>query len=82
MGVLFSGNMDFARVGRILPYYIRLAERKGADIELLLHPGGCGKTDIPWESSSKSFGKFYTAAGRKEELLTAIAIKNTQKEGF
>ena len=85
MGVLFSGKMDAARVQEILPHYLRLAEHKGADIEVLLHPGGCKKEDIPWESSAKSFGQFYTASGRKTELQTAMQMINTvreKKEGF
>ncbi len=82
MGVLFSGKMDTARVEKILPHYLRHAARKGADIEVLLHPGGCEKADIPWESSARSFGKFYTATGRKEELQTAIQLNNIEKEGF
>ena len=54
MGVLFSGNMDFARVGRILPYYIRLAERKGADIELLLHSDNNNLTILDGDGDFRS----------------------------
>ncbi len=82
MGVLFSGRMDALRVQKILPHYLRLAARKGMDIEVLLHPGGCATQDIVWKSSAKSFKKFYTSPDRSEEFLTALQLKKVQKEGF
>lgn len=74
MGVLFSGHMDAARVKKVLPHYIRLAEKKGMDIELLFHPGHTESGDAVMDDKKKGFNRFYAAGGRKTEYNTLQAL--------
>lgn len=74
MGVLFSGHMDAARVKKVLPHYIRLAEKKGMDIELLFHPGYTESGDAVMDDKKKGFNRFYAAGGRKTEYNTLQSL--------
>ncbi len=71
-GILFSGNMDEKRVGKILPEYIKLAEKKGRDIEVLFHPGYLSPSDET--NADVCFEKFYLSKNRKTEFDSLIKI--------
>ena len=74
LGVLFSGNMDKKRVEKILPRYIKKAEKKGKDIEVLFHPGYLnGKEDIA-DKKGIAFENFYFSKGRKTEYDTLMSM--------
>lgn len=74
-GILFSGKMDKSRVEKVLPHYIKLAEKKGKDIEVLFHPGYL-KEDEKAPGENIVFQKFYYSPGRKIEFdaVTNLSI--------
>ena len=73
MGILFSGKMD-KRVLKILPHYIRLAEKKGMDAEILFHPGYLEEREINLEEKNIVFEKFYLSQNRKTEFDSVTNI--------
>ena len=73
-GVLFSGKMDEKRVNKILPQYIKMAEKNNKDIEVLFHPGYIEKSGIDLKNKNISFEKFYFSKDRKTEFDTAMKI--------
>lgn len=74
MGILFSGNMDYKRINKILPKYIKKAEKDGRDIEILFHPGYLDKKEPDFEKKNVVFEKFYLSKNRKTEFDSAIKI--------
>ena len=72
-GILFSGKMDEKRVGKVLPHYIKLAEKKGKDIEVLFHPGYLYKDEVTL-ADDLCFKKFYLSKDRKTEFDTVIKL--------
>jgi len=81
-GILFSGKMDEKRVNKILPHYIKKADKNHKDIEILFHPGYIKERDISLNEGVLSFEKFYLSSGRKTEFDTVISLysKNNKKE--
>ena len=77
LGVLFSGEMDEKRVLKILPKYCKLAEKSGADIEVLFHPGYMERPDHDFDAKNVVFDKFYLSHKRKTEF---DSLMNLQKE--
>lgn len=65
-GILFSGKMDEKRVNKILPKYIKTAEKDGRDIEVLFHPGYMDKDEFKEENTV--FRDFYLSENRKMEF--------------
>lgn len=74
MGILFSGKMDEKRVIKILPKYIRMAEKNGKDIEVLFHPGYFEKSEINFKNKNIVFERFYLSKDRKTEFDSVIKI--------
>lgn len=74
MGILFSGKMDRKRVCKILPKYIKMAEKQGKDIEVLFHPGYLDENEIDFKSKNIVFEKFYLSENRKTEFDSAMKI--------
>lgn len=73
-GVLFSGKMDEKRVRKILPQYIKMAERSNRDVEVLLHPGYLQEETLDFRHEGVVFEKFYRSENRKTEFDTAMKI--------
>jgi predicted glycoside hydrolase/deacetylase ChbG (UPF0249 family) len=73
-GVLFSGKMDEERVNKILPKYIKMAEKDGRDIEVLVHPGYLDEGEIDFKGKNIAFKKFYTSLNRKTEFDCVMKI--------
>lgn len=71
-GILFSGKMDEKRVDKVLPEYIKMAEKNGKDIEILFHPGYLGKTEL--DLKNIAFKKFYMSENRKTEFDSVMKI--------
>lgn len=67
IGIIFSGYMDEDRILKILPDYYKTAKKKGADIEILFHPGYLTENEIHSPLVRKSFMKFYMNEGRYVE---------------
>lgn len=74
-GIMFSGNMNTRRVEIMLPKYIRLAQKRGQNIEVLFHPGYTEPGEPVFDKRKESFRKFYFSAGRKNEY-TALTTAN------
>ena len=73
-GILLSGKMDIARVEKILPKYIKLAEKHGRDVEILFHPGYLEKGEEEFESKNVAFKKFYLSENRKTEFDSVMKL--------
>ena len=67
MGLVLSGRMEYESVHRLLPDMERAAARRGAELELVMHPGwgvGPGEgLDVP----GGPFEAFYLSPGRRGE---------------
>ncbi len=74
LGILFSGRMDEKRVKKILPNYIKLAERDGRDIEVLFHPGYMDENEIDLKNQDIVFREFYLSENRKTEFESVMKI--------
>ena len=73
-GILFSGKMDEKRVNKILPKYIKMAEKDGKDIEVLFHPGYLTKNEVDCKNKNIVFKEFYISANRKTEFDSLMKI--------
>lgn len=71
-GILFSGKMDADRVAKLLPKYIKLAEKRGRDIEILFHPGYLLPGEADFKDKNIVFEKFYLSENRKTEYDSVI----------
>lgn len=69
-GLLFSGRMDGRRVFKLLPAFVRIAEKKGLDVEASFHPGYLRRGEPFLDPYKESFQKFYLSPGRKIEFET------------
>ena len=68
LGVFLSGSMHRGNVDAILPDAIKLARKKGWDLEILSHPGGVEEAeDIAKLTSHEDF-KFLTSPLRRKEV--------------
>ena len=67
-GILFSGRMDFKRVEKILPKFIKLSKKNNKDLEVLFHPGYVSPGETCQEILNAKFKKFYLSDCRKTEF--------------
>ena len=74
MGILFSGKMDEKRVSKILPKYVKMAEKDGKDIEVLFHPGFIEEKEL--DKKEIAFEKFYLSEIRKTVYDSVIKISD------
>lgn len=74
MGILFSGKMDKKRINKILPQYIKMAEKNGRDIEVLFHPGYLSENESDFKNKNIIFKKFYLSENRKTEFNSVVNI--------
>lgn len=80
MGLVISGNLEYRLVRALLPDFQRLAEKRGRDLELVMHPGwgvapGQG-LDVP----GGPFEAFYTDPGRRREYDCLINLARDIRE--
>ena len=68
-GVYFSGKMD-SRLKKVLPKFIKKAERHNRNIELLFHPGTMLKSELTSEFKKEGFNEFHLSENRKIEYNT------------
>lgn len=78
-GIMFSGNMNEKRVNRLLNAFVRHAERKNRDLEVLFHPGFVETAEGKNAMKEYKFSTFYLADGRKKEFLAAKNIAKDEK---
>ena len=60
---------------KILPKYIKMAQKHGRDIEVLFHPGYLEKSDAPLKNRNINFEKFYLSENRKTEFNSVMKIQ-------
>ena len=81
-GVFFSGNMDYKRVGSLLPDLQRAARNKKVLLEVLFHPGQAVEEEMGDEFNQDEGREFYLSKGRKiefEALNYFSKIQNQKK---
>lgn len=74
LGVLFSGKMDEKRVNKILPKYVKLAQKNEKDIEVLFHPGYLEGNDSDFKDKNVVFKEFYLSDNRKTEFDSVMKM--------
>lgn len=74
-GVYFSGKMD-SRLKKILPNFIKKAERHNRNIELLFHPGTMLRSELTSEFKKEGFNEFHLSENRKIEYNIVNEVKN------
>ena len=77
-GILFSGNLDEERVNKILPKYIKLAEKDSRDIEVLFHPGYIDAQGFDTNEKNIIFDGFYFSEDRKTEFDSVMKISTKE----
>ena len=80
MGILFSGKMDEKRVSKILPQYIKMAEKSKSDIEILFHAGYLKENKAELKKKNIVFESFYISENRKTEFDSVMKIKERSVE--
>ena len=74
-GIMFSGGMKETRVRKLLPYFIRYADRHGESLEVLFHPGYIPGSESAACLKEIKFKKFYASSGRQHESAAARHIR-------
>ena len=70
-GIMFSGGMTEARVKKLLPHFIRYADKHGESLEILFHPGYIPGSESAAAHKDIKFKKFYASSGRQRESAAA-----------
>ena len=85
MGLLFSGHLTEEKIRKVLPRYIKIAEKRGKNIEIGFHPGYVEAEESLMDGYRKGFEHFYFSPWRKKEHDTLMQLKcqvKSTKEGF
>ena len=56
-GIVMSGHMDIDRVPVLLPDFIKIAEKKGMDLEVLAHPGKAVSIETCIDPGNEEYSK-------------------------
>ena len=75
MGIMYSGKMTEEKIKKLMPYYLKLADKGGNDIEVTLHPGYVKTGEALMDGYRKSFKHFYVSPWRKKEYDTLTNFK-------
>lgn len=75
MGAMFSGQVTEDKIKKLLPHYLKIAEKHGRDIEIALHPGYLENGERLIDGCRKDFEKFYFSKWRKKEYDTLMNFK-------
>ena len=79
MGAMYSGRMTEDRIRKLLPHYLRIAKRRGQDIEIAMHPGYAEQGEELIDGHRPDFEKSYLSSGRKEEFQVLQSFHFEQK---
>lgn len=74
MGILFSGNMNEIVIKKILPKYLKLAEKNNKNIEIGFHPGYISNKEELFQGCRDGFKDFYLSPLRKVEYDTLMNL--------
>ncbi len=72
MGILFSGKLNDARIRKLLPHYLKLANKYNKNIEIGFHPGYVKSGEKLLDGSRQDFSKFYYSPWRNTEYNTLL----------
>lgn len=72
MGILFSGKLNEARIRKLLPHYLKLANKYNKNIEIGFHPGYVKSEEKLIDGSRQDFSKFYYSPWRNTEYNTLL----------
>lgn len=75
MGILFSGKLNEARIRKLLPHYLKLANKYNKNIEIVFHPGYVKSGEKLLDGNRQDFRKFYFSPWRNIEHETLINFK-------
>lgn len=75
MGILFSGKLNEARIRKLLPRYLKLANKYNKNIEIVFHPGYVKSGEKLLDGNRQDFRKFYFSPWRNIEHETLINFK-------
>lgn len=67
MGLMFSGSMKSWKILKLMPDFIKIADKKQMSMELLFHPGNILAQERVMDFRKKEFLKFYYDENRKRE---------------
>lgn len=74
MGTMFSGQLTEEKIKRLLPRYLKTAQKHGKQIEIAFHPGYLENSRCLINGHQKSFEKFYFSKWRKKEYDTLMNL--------
>ena len=72
MGILFSGKLNEARIRKLLPHYLKLANKYNKNIEIGFHPGYVKSEEKLIDGNRQDFSKFYYSPWRNTEYNTLL----------
>lgn len=75
MGVMLSGHMFLEDIRRILPSFMKLAQKQQCGLEVLFHPGGIYEEEEMRNITNLGDYKFLTSDNRNLEARTLINIE-------
>ena len=73
-GLVMSGQMDEARVKRLLPAMKEQAEKKGRNLEILFHPGTVLGEELGEEFCNQGANRFHVSEGRRTEYQAVMSL--------
>ncbi len=75
MGAMFSGRLNETRIKKLLPHYLKLAQKNNKDIEIGFHPGYLKGGEELICGCRDGFKKFYFSPWRNIEYDTLMNFK-------
>lgn len=73
-GLLLTGDMNKKYVNVLLPYFIKIANKRHSNLEVLFHPGSIKEESEFLDISKKGFVNFYTSDKRDSEREALCSI--------
>lgn len=78
-GINFSGCMDMDRMASVLRAFERYAGRRGRDLEVLFHPGGCTDEAEALNPNLRGFVDFYISENRNAEATALRSLEEIKR---
>jgi predicted glycoside hydrolase/deacetylase ChbG (UPF0249 family) len=75
-GMFFTCMMKLEIVEKLLPGYMRCADERGRDLELMFHPGAVPERKLLLDPDNRELQQFYAARERDEEYMALVSLKN------
>ncbi len=72
MGIMFSGKLNEARIKKLLPHYLKLANKYNKNIEIGFHPGYIKDGEKLLDGIRQDFSRFYYSPWRNTEYNTLL----------